>query len=290
MSSSSASHPSHPKSTYRLLTKANAKEYFPEWKVHVLKRVDNVSLPTRYFAVSVLKPSHLLIKVTAAPIVPAAIIDAATGAVTNVVEIITEVEKIRQWNEVETSIENVMAFEISLQHDSSQTIGKIKAELGWLCQEHWTPLRLAEEFDEGKNKLAALGHPVTDETYYPDFLLALTPYKDETIGLKNVFKQNKHSTLSKVIGYLHELDASQTLAKDRHAAFIRPGPAGPSPGVDARAHCLDNKLLPAPTTSHPTTTPLTPCPCLRGPNCSSLRKNRHYHTCEKLWLSWSPNN
>ncbi|KAJ3194959.1 hypothetical protein HDU67_004540, partial [Dinochytrium kinnereticum] len=97
-------------------------------------------------------------------------------------------------------------------------------ELSRLCEQHWTPLQLAEEFDERQNVLLVLADPtITDESYDSDYLLALTSGKPVTISLVNVFKQNKYTTLAEIITYLQEQDALTTLARDRHSFYLCPG-------------------------------------------------------------------
>ncbi|KAI8854291.1 hypothetical protein BC829DRAFT_413209 [Chytridium lagenaria] len=161
--SSSPSHPSHPKSTYRLLTLANKQEYYPEWKLLILNRIDGMSLPTKYYAMSVLKMSDQLRHEVVAPQVPAEVV--ANGAVVNEAVRIAAIEKARQWNEVESTINNVLtehmdstmrlkfnsstaytsiyrrfrAFELSLHHDSGHTVDSIQGELKRIVQGSRTP-------------------------------------------------------------------------------------------------------------------------------------------------------
>ncbi|KAI8846058.1 hypothetical protein BC829DRAFT_445562 [Chytridium lagenaria] len=182
MSTSSApSNPSHPKSTYKLLTAANKQKYYPEWKALVLDRLDASSLPTKYYARGVLKMSDQLVKKVQPPPIPSDIVVA--NVVTNIGEIELAVEKARQWNEVEYIIKGVLvehmddamrakfnvamiydsihsrfkAFELYLHHDASQTIEAIRDEMKRLVQGYLTPLEMAEEFEEKRNKLVALG-------------------------------------------------------------------------------------------------------------------------------------
>ncbi|KAJ3199935.1 hypothetical protein HDU67_002420 [Dinochytrium kinnereticum] len=231
------SHPIHPKSSYTLLTLANAREYFPEWKVLVTGRMDSTSLPTKYWSPKVLKISDQLVKSIPKPDIPTEVKD-SLGAVRNQSELDTATEKVRQWNEVESIITNVLSehmdatmrrkflsaksypsvhlrfseFEVMLQHDPSQTIEILRAELRPALD---TALQLAEEFDERVNKLIALGDTtVTDESYYNDFLLALTPMASETIGLTNTFNHNKYTKISEVITYLQRQQARNAQVKE----------------------------------------------------------------------------
>ncbi|KAI8839552.1 hypothetical protein BC829DRAFT_447172 [Chytridium lagenaria] len=178
----------------------------------------------------------------------------ANGAVVNEAVRIAAIEKARQWNEVESTINNVLtehmdstmrlkfnsstaytsiyrrfrAFELSLHHDSGHTVDSIQGEL---------------------------------KTDYFTQALTMSPFNN---GLKNLFKQNKFTKISEVVLHLQEEAAQADLARARHEAYLRPGPAGANDDMAPRANRLDS-----------------PCPCTRGERCPQLKNDRHCLQCTK---------
>ncbi|KAI8850170.1 hypothetical protein BC829DRAFT_442410 [Chytridium lagenaria] len=204
-----------------------------------------MSLPTKYYAMSVLKMSDQLRHEVVAPQVPAEVV--TNGAVMNEAVRIAAIEKARQWNEVESTINNVLtehmdstmrlkfnsstaytsiyrrfrAFELSLHHDSGHTVDSIQGELKRIVQgSHFTQA------------------------------LTMSPFNN---GLKNLFKQNKFTKISEVVLHLQEEAAQADLARARHEAIFDLDPQELMT-MAPRANRLDS-----------------PCPCTRGERCPNSK-------------------